>query len=93
MRVGTEPSSSPFAGVVITSKASGRPFGSEPVRVTKIGVIDGVVTPWGELERYTLSVPLAVSCALIFVNTALDLGKAWAGIPEPVASHRTDPDA
>ncbi len=60
---------------------------------SQVGVIDGVVTPWGELERYTLSIPLAVSCLLIFLNTALDLAKAWAGIAEPVASHRLDPDA
>jgi TRAP-type C4-dicarboxylate transport system permease small subunit len=60
---------------------------------SQVGVIDGVVTPWGELERYTLSIPLAVSCVLIFVNTALDLAKAWVGIPEQVVSHRLDPDA
>ena len=59
---------------------------------SQVGVIDGVVTPWGELERYTLSIPLGVSCALIFLNTALDLGKACLGIPEPAPSHRLDPD-
>lgn len=60
---------------------------------SQVGVIDGVMTPWGELERYTLSIPLAVSCALIFINTAVDLGKAWLGIPEQLASHQTDPDS
>lgn len=51
---------------------------------SQVGVIDGVLTPWGtELERYTLSVPLAVSCALILVNTLLDLAKAFLGWPEP----------
>lgn len=51
---------------------------------SQVGVIDGVLTPWGvELERYTLSVPLGVSCALIFVNTLLDLAKAFLGRPEP----------
>jgi len=59
---------------------------------SQVGVIDGVVTPWGELERYTLSVPLAVSCLLIFLNAILDIMKAVAGLPEPVPSHLTDPD-
>jgi TRAP-type C4-dicarboxylate transport system permease small subunit len=59
----------------------------------QVGVIDGVVTPWGELERYTLSVPLAVSCALIFLNAFLDVLKALAGVPEPPPSHATDPDS
>ena len=60
---------------------------------SQVGVIDGVVTPWGELERYTLSVPLAVSCLLIFLNAILDIMKAVAGLPEPVPSHLTDPDS
>ena len=54
---------------------------------SQVGVIDGVVTPWGELERYTLSIPLAVSCALIFLNSMLDIIKALAGLPEPSPSH------
>jgi len=50
---------------------------------SQVGVIDGVITPWDtELERYTLSVPLYVSCALIFVNAGLELAKAWLGWPE-----------
>ncbi|MEM7021044.1 MAG: TRAP transporter small permease subunit [Pseudomonadota bacterium] len=53
---------------------------------SQVGVIDGVLTPWGtELERYTLSIPLGVSCVLIFVNTLLDLAKAFLGWPEPHA--------
>ncbi|MEZ5825561.1 MAG: TRAP transporter small permease subunit [Geminicoccaceae bacterium] len=55
---------------------------------SQVGVIDGVITPWGdELERYTLSVPLAISCLLILVNAILDMLKAWLGWPEPVADH------
>lgn len=51
---------------------------------SQVGVIDGVLTPWGtELERYTLSIPLAVSCFLIFINALLDLAKAFLGWPEP----------
>lgn len=60
---------------------------------SQVGVIDGVMTPWGELERYTLSIPLGVSCTLIFINSSLDLAKSWACIPERVASHRHDPDS
>lgn len=55
---------------------------------TQVGVIDGVLTPWGtELERYTLSVPLFVSCALIMLNAFLDILKALSGIPEAPRSH------
>lgn len=55
---------------------------------SQVGVIDGVLTPWGqELERYTLSVPLAASCLLIFLNALLDAGKAWLGWPELMAEH------
>ena len=55
---------------------------------SQVGVIDGVIAPWGrELERYTLSIPLAVSCLLIFVNALLDLAKAWLGLPEPDPAH------
>lgn len=50
---------------------------------SQVGVIDGVITPWGwELERYTLSIPLAISCLLIFLNALLDSLKAAAGIAE-----------
>ena len=45
------------------------------------------------MERYTLSVPLAVSCALIFMNGTVDLARAWAGIAAPRPSHRHDPDS
>ena len=50
---------------------------------SQVGVIDGVITPWGELERYTLSVPLAISCALIFLDTIVDTVLGLAGTPEP----------
>ncbi|WP_420348122.1 TRAP transporter small permease [Pelagibius sp.] len=50
---------------------------------SQVGVIDAVVTPWGELERYTLSIPLGISCFLIFVNALLDFVKAWLDWPEP----------
>lgn len=59
---------------------------------SQVGVIDGVLTPWGELERYTLSIPLGVSCTLIFINALLDIAKAMVGIPELPPSHQTDPD-
>ena len=55
---------------------------------TQVGVVDGVYTPWGgELERYTLSVPLFVSCGLIMINAVLDIIKALAGVPEHARSH------
>jgi len=50
---------------------------------SQVGVIDAVVTPWGELERYTLSIPLGISCLLIFINGLLDIVKAACGLPEP----------
>ncbi len=62
------------------------------ILASQVGVIDGVLTPWGELERYTLSIPLGVSCVLIFVNSLLDIAKAMVGIPELPPSHQTDPD-
>ncbi len=53
---------------------------------SQVGVIDGVITPWGtELERYTLSIPLAASCLLIFLHALLDAAKAWLGWPEPTS--------
>ncbi|MCB1969597.1 MAG: TRAP transporter small permease [Geminicoccaceae bacterium] len=55
---------------------------------SQVGGIDGVITPWGgELQRYTLTIPLAASCLLIFVNGIVDLLKAKLGWPEPVAEH------
>ncbi|MEM0908449.1 MAG: TRAP transporter small permease [Pseudomonadota bacterium] len=54
----------------------------------QVGVIDGVITPWGwELERYTLSVPLFASCTLILINAVLDIVKALLGWPEPTPDH------
>ena len=63
------------------------------ILASQVGVIDGVLTPWGELERYTLSIPLGVSCTLIFINALLDVAKAMAGMPELPSSHQTDPDS
>lgn len=54
----------------------------------QVGGIDGVILPGGaELERYTLSVPLFASCALILLNALLDLLKAILGVPEPEPDH------
>lgn len=54
----------------------------------QVGVIDGVITPWGwELERYSLSVPLFASCTLILINAVLDIVKAALGWPEPAPDH------
>ena len=50
---------------------------------SQVGVIDGVITPWGELERYTLSIPLAISCALILLDTLVDTALGLSGKPEP----------
>jgi len=50
---------------------------------SQVGVVDAVMTPWGEMPRYSLSIPLGVSCLLIFLNALLDLLKAVAGWPEP----------
>lgn len=63
------------------------------ILASQVGVIDGVVTPWGEIERYTLSIPLGVSCLLIFLNAILDMLKAYVGLPEVIPSHATDPDS
>ena len=60
---------------------------------SQVGEVDGAILPWGiELERYALSIPLGVSCLLIFLNAVQDLLSAAAGLPEPVPEHRTDPD-
>ena len=61
---------------------------------TQVGVIDGVITPWGwELERFTLTWPLALSCALIFLNSTLEVAKALLGEPEEIAEHSHLPDS
>ena len=58
---------------------------------SQVGVIDGVITPWGgELERYTLSIPLGISCLLIFLNSFLELIKAYLGLPETLPSHSSE---
>ena len=61
---------------------------------SQVGVIDGVLTPWGgELERYTLSIPLGVSCLLIFLNSFLELIKTYLGFPEDLPSYSQDIEA
>ena len=58
---------------------------------SQVGVIDGVITPWGgELERYTLSIPLGISCLLIFFNSLVELMKTYLGYPEELSSHSQD---
>ena len=49
---------------------------------SQVGVIDGVITPWGELERYTLSIPLGVSCFLILLNSVITILKIYVGIED-----------
>ena len=54
---------------------------------SQVGVIDGVVTPWGELERYTLSIPLGVSCFLILINSTVTILKIFVGIDNEAHSN------
>ena len=42
---------------------------------SQVGPVDGVITPWGELERYTLSIPMSFSCCLILLNSATEILK------------------
>ena len=42
---------------------------------SQVGPVDGVITPWGELERYTLSIPMSFSCCLILLNSANEILK------------------
>ncbi len=42
---------------------------------SQVGPVDGVITPWGELERYTLSIPMSFSCCLILINSATEILK------------------
>ena len=42
---------------------------------SQVGPVDGVITPWGELERYTLSIPMSLSCCLILINSATAIMK------------------
>lgn len=42
---------------------------------SQVGPVDGVITPWGELERYTLSIPMSFSCCLILANSMLEIIK------------------
>lgn len=57
----------------------------------QVGVIDGVIAPWGgELEVYTLSIPLVLSCLLIFLNSFLELIKTFLGYPEELQSYQQE---
>jgi hypothetical protein len=57
----------------------------------QVGVIDGVIAPWGgELEVYTLSIPLVLSCSLIFLNSFLELIKTFLGYPEELQSYQQE---
>ena len=57
---------------------------------SQVGVIDGVITPWGgELEVH-LSIPLGISCLLIFFNSLVELMKTYLGYPEELSSHSQD---
>ena len=59
----------------------------------QVGPVEGAMFPWGEeLERYFLSTPLAISCALIFLESLVDIFKTALGVPEPLPSHITDPE-
>jgi TRAP-type C4-dicarboxylate transport system permease small subunit len=42
---------------------------------SQVGPVDGVITPWGELERYTLSIPMSFSCCLILINSVIEILK------------------
>jgi len=77
-----------FVGLVILAVTGVILWQTPTILSSQVGPIDGVMTPWGvELERYTLSVPLFVSCGLIWLNTLLDLAKAWLGQPEANPPH------
>ena len=82
-----------FVDVVILLVTGAMLWQMPTIFESQVGVIDGVVTPWGEMERYTLSIPLAVSCVLIFVNTTVDLAKAWLGGPAPHPTRHPEPDS
>lgn len=60
----------------------------------QVGPVDGALLPGDiELERYFLSWPLAVSCALILLEAVLEILKAMSGVPEALPSHLTDPES
>jgi len=52
---------------------------------SQVGPVDGVITPWGELERYTLSIPMSLSCVLILTNSLLEIIKLFIPGDHPPA--------
>ena len=73
-----------YFAALITMTVTGMILWQMPtILESQTGVIDAVTSPWGELPRYTLSIPLGISCLLIFANALLDLLKAVFGWPEP----------
>lgn len=61
---------------------------------SQAGPVDGAILPGDfEVQRYFLSWPLAISCGLILFESALEILKAAAGIPEAPPSHMTDPES
>ncbi|NKB60436.1 MAG: TRAP transporter small permease subunit [Alphaproteobacteria bacterium] len=59
----------------------------------QVGPVEGAILPGDtEIERYTLSIPLAISCALILLESVLEICKALRGVPETIPSHLTDPE-
>jgi len=59
----------------------------------QVGPIDSAILPWdAELERYFLSWPLAISTALVMLESVLEILKAMNGVPEVRPSHVTDPE-
>lgn len=60
---------------------------------SQVGPVDGALLPGDiELERYFLSWPLAISCALIMAEAVLEILKAATGVAEAPPTHMTDPD-
>jgi TRAP-type C4-dicarboxylate transport system permease small subunit len=58
------------------------------------GPVEGALLPGDtEIERYYLSLPFAISCVLILLESVLEILKAVIGIPEPVPTHLTDPES
>ena len=60
---------------------------------SQAGPVDGAILPGDlEVQRYFLSWPLAISCALILLEAILEILKAASGLPEALPSHLTDPE-
>jgi len=73
-----------YFAALVTMAVTGAILWQMPVILeSQAGVVDAVVTPWGEMPRYSLSVPLFLSSLLVFLNALLDVVKALCGWPEP----------